>query len=64
MPDRRTVTASARVSPAELAAWQAKASAAGVPLSVLLRPAMAIATVLGVPLEKVFTIKIRTREAF
>ena len=41
MADRRTVTAAARVSPAELADWRAKAVAAGVPLSALLREAMA-----------------------
>ena len=41
MADRRTVTATARVSPAELTAWQAKAAAAGVSLSALLRQAMA-----------------------
>ena len=41
MADRRTVTAAARVLPAELAAWQAKAAAAGVLLSALLRQAMA-----------------------
>ena len=38
--ERRTVEIHARVSPAERAAWQAK-GAAGVPLSVLLRLAMA-----------------------
>ena len=41
MADRRTVTAAARVSPAELADWQAKAASAGVSLSALLRKAMA-----------------------
>ena len=41
MGDRRTVTAAARVSPAELADWRAKAAAAGVSLSALLRQAMA-----------------------
>ena len=41
MTDRRTVIAAARVSPAELADWRAKAVAAGVPLSALLREAMA-----------------------
>ena len=41
MADRRTVTASARVSPPELADWRAKAVAAGVSLSALLRQAMA-----------------------
>ena len=41
MADRRTVTAAARVSPAELADWRAKAAAAGVSLSALLRQAMA-----------------------
>ena len=39
MADRRTATA--RVSPAELADWQAKAAAAGVSLSAPLREAMA-----------------------
>ena len=37
---RRTVVAHARVTPAELAAWNAKASGAGVTLSELLRQAM------------------------
>ena len=41
MAERRTVTASAHVSPAELADWRAKAVAAGVSLSGLLRQAMA-----------------------
>ena len=41
MADRRTVRVHARVSPAELADWRAKAAAAGVPLSDLLRQAMA-----------------------
>ena len=41
MADRRTVTAAARVSPTKLADWRAKAAAAGVPLSALLRQAMA-----------------------
>ena len=41
MRDRRTVRVHARVSPAELADWPAKAAAAGVPLSDLLRQAMA-----------------------
>ena len=41
MADRRTVTAAARVSPAELADWRAKAAAAGLSLSALLRQAMA-----------------------
>ena len=40
MADRRTVRVHARVSPAELADWRAKAAAAGVPLSDLLRQAM------------------------
>ena len=39
MSDRRTVTA--RVSPVEFADWRAKALATGVPLSALLREAMA-----------------------
>ena len=38
---RRTAIAQARVSEAELAEWRAKAVAAGVPLSELLRRAMA-----------------------
>ena len=38
---RRPVIAHARVSEAELAVWQAKAAAAGVSLSELLRQAMA-----------------------
>ena len=41
MADRRTVRVHARVSPAELADWRAKSVAAGVPLSDLLRQAMA-----------------------
>ena len=41
MANRRTVTAAARVSPGELADWRAKAASAGVPLSTLLREAMA-----------------------
>ena len=41
MADRRTVTVSARVSLAEFADWRTKAAAAGVPLSALLRRAMA-----------------------
>ena len=41
MAERRTVEIHARVSPAELAAWRAKAAAVGVPVSALLRQAMA-----------------------
>ena len=41
MAERRTVTASVRVSPAELADWRTKAVAAGVSLSALLRQTMA-----------------------
>ncbi len=41
MAERRTVRVHVRVSPAELAAWRAKAAAAGVSLSDLLRQAMA-----------------------
>ena len=41
MADRRTVRVHARVSPAELVDWRAKSAAAGVPLSDLLRQAMA-----------------------
>ena len=41
MRDRRTVRVHARVSPAELADWRAKAAVVGVPLSDLLRQAMA-----------------------
>ena len=41
MADRRTGQIHLRVSPAEVAAWRAKAEAAGVPLSDLLRQAMA-----------------------
>ena len=37
---RRSAIAHARVTPAELADWRAKAKAAGVPLSELLRQAM------------------------
>ena len=39
-PSRRTVIAHTRVSSAELAEWNAKAAAAGVTLSELLRQAM------------------------
>ena len=39
--DRRTVMVAARVTPAEHAAWQDKAAAAGVSPSALLRQAMA-----------------------
>ena len=41
MADRRTGQLHLRVSPAEIAAWRAKAAAVGVPLSDLLRQAMA-----------------------
>ena len=41
MADRRTVMVAARVTPEEHAAWQAKAAAAGVSPSRLLRQAMA-----------------------
>ena len=41
MTDRRTATVTARVSAVELADWRAKAKAAGVPLSALVREAMA-----------------------
>ena len=41
MADRRVVRASVRASASEFAAWKAKAAAAGVPLSDLLRQAMA-----------------------
>ena len=41
MADRRIVRASVRVSAAEFATWKTKAAAAGVPLSDLLRQAMA-----------------------
>ena len=41
MAERRSVQINVRLSAAELAAWRAKAAAAGVPLSVLLRQAMA-----------------------
>ena len=41
MVDRRIVKASVRASAAEFAAWKAKAKSAGVPLSDLLRQAMA-----------------------
>ena len=40
MAERRTVTVAARVTPAEHAAWQDKAAAAGVSPSALLRQAM------------------------
>ena len=41
MPERRTATVTARVSATEFADTRAKAAAAGVPLSALLRQAMA-----------------------
>ena len=41
MSDRRTAVVTARVSAAEFADWRAKAAAAGVPLSALIRQAMA-----------------------
>ena len=41
MAERRTGQIHLRVSPAEVAVWRAKAEAAGVPLSDLLRRAMA-----------------------
>ena len=41
MTERRTVRLWVRVSPTELAACQAKAAAAGIPVSALLRKAMA-----------------------
>ena len=41
MAERRSVEVHLRVSPAERAAWKAKAAAAGLPLSALLRQAMA-----------------------
>ena len=41
MAERRSVEIHVRVSPAERAAWRAKAAEAGVPLSALLRQAMA-----------------------
>ena len=42
MPERRTAVVTARVSAAEFADWRAKAAAAGVPLSALIRRAMAL----------------------
>ena len=41
MPDRRTVVVTARITRAEQAAWRAKAAAARVSPSALLRQAMA-----------------------
>ncbi len=41
MPERRTAVVTARVSATEFADWRAKAAAAGVPLSALIRRAMA-----------------------
>ena len=41
MGERRTVMVAVRISPAESAVWRTKAAAAGVPLSALLRRAMA-----------------------
>ena len=57
---RRTAIAHARVSEAELAAWQAKAAAAGVPLSALLRQAMARTRTWTAPAAAVE--RVRTRE--
>ena len=59
MAERRTGQIRLRVSPAELAAWRAKAGAAGLPLSDLLRQAMArtrnerTRTLAALPLEEV-----------
>ena len=41
MAERRSVQIHLRVSPADRAAWRAKATAAGIPLSDLVRRAMA-----------------------
>ena len=41
MPERRTAVVTARATAAESADWRAKAKAAGVPLSALIRRAMA-----------------------
>ena len=41
MPERRTAVVTARVSATESADWRAKAKAAGVPVSALIRRAMA-----------------------
>lgn len=41
MGERRTVLVAVRISPTESADWRAKAKAAGVPLSALIRRAMA-----------------------
>ena len=41
MGKRRTVMVAVRVSPTEFADWRAKAAATGVPLSALIRRAMA-----------------------
>ena len=41
MAERRSVEVHLRVSPVERAAWKAKAAAAGLPLSELVRQAMA-----------------------
>ena len=41
MPERRTAVVTARVSATEFADWRAKAAAAGLPLSALIRRAMA-----------------------
>ena len=49
----RPAIAHARVSEAELAAWQAKAAAAGVSLSALLRQAMARTQTWTVPAREV-----------
>ena len=57
MAERRTGQIRLRVSPAELAAWRAKAGAAGLPLSDLLRQAMArtrsqrLRTVVRLPID-------------
>ncbi len=41
MPERRTAVVTVRLTPGESADWRAKAKAAGVPLSALIRRAMA-----------------------
>ena len=53
MTDRRTATVTARVSAAELADWRAKAAAAGVPISALVREAMARTRTWTVPAAEV-----------
>ena len=59
MPERHTVMVAARVTPAEHAAWQEKAAAAGVSPSASLREAMARTRTWTVPALAVESERIR-----